>query len=82
MTFQLFEDVVLTTDIPEHDLYEGDIGTAVERHVVSDKEAGYSVEFFDMTGQTVAVVTIAESCLRSPQATDRPAVRRELSHAS
>jgi hypothetical protein len=39
------------------------------------KEEGYSVEFFDMTGNTVAVVTVPESALRLPTPADRPTVR-------
>ena len=38
-------------------------------------EEGYSVEFFDMTGNTVAVVTLPASALRLPTPADRPAVR-------
>ena len=38
------------------------------------KEAN-SVEFFDMTGNTVAVVTLPASALRLPTPADRPAVR-------
>jgi hypothetical protein len=48
----------------------------VERHVVADvSEEGYSVEFFDMTGNTVAVVMLPASALRQPTPADRPAVR-------
>ena len=53
----------------------GDVGTVVERHAVPGLEDGYSVEFFDMTGGTVAVVTVREGLLRSPTRADRPAVR-------
>jgi hypothetical protein len=38
-------------------------------------EDGYSVEFVDMTGNTVAVVTLLASALRMPTPADRPAVR-------
>jgi hypothetical protein len=48
----------------------------MERPVVSGvPEEGYSVEFFDMTGNTVAVVTLPASALRVPTPADRPAVR-------
>lgn len=75
MAFQLFQDVILTIDVPEHDLRAGDVGVVVEQHVVEGKEHGYSVEFFDMTGQTVAVVTLPASGLRQPTPADRPSVR-------
>jgi hypothetical protein len=67
--------VILTHDLPEDNLKAGDVGTVVDRHLVSGMEDGYSVEFFDMTGQTVGVVTIPTSLLRSPTHADRPAVR-------
>ena len=80
MAFELFQDVILTGDVPQHDLRVGDVGTVVERHLVAGKEDGYSVEFFDMTGQTVAVVVLPGSDLRQPTSSDRPSVRG-LSHA-
>jgi len=51
-------------------------GTLVERHREPGvAEEGYSVEFFDMTGNTVAMITVAASALRVHNSTDRPAVR-------
>jgi hypothetical protein len=53
-----------------------DVGTVVERHAAPGvSEDGYSVEFFDMTGNTVAVVTLPASAFRLPTPADRPAVR-------
>ena len=81
MDFEHYMDVVLTRDLPEENLRAGDIGTIVERHAVVGLETGYSVEFFDMLGQTVAVVTVPTSWLRVPAHTDRPAVRPLLAVA-
>jgi len=76
MAFELYSDVILTRDIAENGLRAGDVGTLVERHVVPGApEQGFSVEFFDMTGNTVAVVTVPASALREPTPSDRPAVR-------
>ncbi len=76
MPFELYSDVILTRDVVERGLRAGDVGTAVERHVVPGvSEDGYSVEFFDMVGNTVAVVTIPASALRLPTPKDRPAAR-------
>ena len=76
MPFDLYGDVILTRDVADHGLRAGDLGTVVERHVVrSIPEEGYSVEFFDMTGNTVTVVTLPASALRMPTPADRPAVR-------
>lgn len=81
MPFEPFSDVILTRDLPDDDLKAGDVGTVVDRHVVPGMEDGYSIEFFDMTGQTVAVVTIPTSLLRSPTHADRPAVREMAAEA-
>ena len=51
---------------PKKTCYAGDVGTVVERHDVPGRETGYSVEFFDMLGNTVAVVTLPASALRLP----------------
>lgn len=76
MSFELYGEVILTRDIAERGLRAGDVGTIVERHVVPDvPEEGYSVEFFDMIGNTVAVVTVPASAIRLPTPADRPAVR-------
>jgi hypothetical protein len=64
--FTRYQDVVLLRDIPEEELCAGDVGTIVERHDVPGRETGYSVEFFDMLGNTVAVVTLPASALRTP----------------
>ena len=72
----LYSDVILTRDIEGYGLRVGDVGTVVERHRVQGAgEEGYSVEFFDMTGNTVAVITVPASAMRVPTPADRPAVR-------
>ena len=74
MAFELYSDVILRRDIAEEGLRAGDVGTLVERHVVPGvTEEGFSVEFFDMTGNTMAVVTVPASALRQPTPADRPA---------
>ena len=77
MDFQLFSEVVLVRDVPEEGLRAGDVGTVVERHDVPGIETGYSLELFDMLGNTVAVITVPGSWLRLPTEADRPAVRSE-----
>ncbi len=76
MPFDMYGDVILTRDVIEGGLRAGDVGTVVERHVVAGvTQEGYSVEFFDMTGNTVAVVALPASALCVPTPSDRPAVR-------
>jgi hypothetical protein len=74
---ELYKDAILTVDLPSDALRAGDVGTVVERHQVAGVAAvGYSVEFFDMTGRTVAVVTVPADNLRAPTSEDLPAVRK------
>ena len=69
----MYGDVILTRDVAEHGLRAGDVGT-VERHDVAGViDEGYSVEFFDMMGNSVALVTLPGSALRLPTPADRPA---------
>jgi len=75
MHFPLYTDVILLTNLPEEGVYAGDIGTVVERHDVIGLETGYSVELFDMLGNTVSVVTLPMTCFRLPTSADRPSVR-------
>jgi hypothetical protein len=74
-TFPLYSDVILLSDLPKESLSAGDIGTVVERHDVDGIETGHSVEFFDMLGNTVAIVTLPMSYFRLPSSSDRPNVR-------
>jgi hypothetical protein len=55
------DTVVLTTDLPEHGLKAGDLGTVVLVHEYS----GYEVEFMTLNGETVAVVSLSADQIRS-----------------
>jgi hypothetical protein len=58
----MYGELILTRDVTEHGLLSGDVATIIERHDVPGvPEEGYSVEFFDMTGNTVAVATLPAS---------------------
>jgi len=61
MKYKLFEEVELKKDITEKKLKKGDVATVVEHHPVSDGEDGYSLEVFNVLGDTIAVITVAES---------------------
>jgi hypothetical protein len=63
--------VVLTTDLPEYRLKEGDIGTVV---LVHQGGKGYEVEFVTLDGETVAVVSLFDTQLR-------PIGHREIAQA-
>lgn len=56
--------VVLTQDVPEHGLINGDVGTVV--HCYGDGEA-YEVEVVAANGHTVALLTLSASAVRPKQ---------------
>lgn len=63
---ELYTDAILLRNIPDDNLHAGDIGTIVEKHQVRGQEIGYSLEFFDLLGRTVAVVTVPQTWLQIP----------------
>ncbi len=56
------DTVVLTHDIDEHDLEQGDIGAVV--HCYSDGVA-FEVEFVTAEGSTIALLTLNRADIRS-----------------
>ena len=65
------ERVVLTVDLPEHNLKAGDVGTVV--HVYSTGKA-YEIEFFALDGRTLDVITVEVEQVR-------PVSSMEVMHA-
>lgn len=65
------DSVILTSDLPEHGLCAGDVGTVV---LVHREGEGFEVEFVALDGETVAVVSLFTSQVR-------PIGRREITHA-
>jgi hypothetical protein len=63
--------VILTTDISEYCLEQGDIGTVV---LVHQDGKGYEVEFVTLDGETVAIVSLLAAQVR-------PISSREIVHA-
>ena len=57
-----YEQVVLIEDLPEHQLKTGDLGTVVMIH---GNHAGYELEIFSAGGDTLDVVTVEASQVRS-----------------
>jgi hypothetical protein len=71
MKFKALDSVVLTRDLSEHDLREGDLGAIVE---VYEPDA-IEVEFVTASGRTEALVTLKEADVRPVGDTDLLAVR-------
>lgn len=72
------ESMVLTTDLPEHGLAKGDIGTVL---LVHDGGRGCTVEFMTLTGKSIAVVTLLADQVR-PIAKDEVAHVRSVAIAA
>ena len=64
------DSVVLTTDLPEHGLKKGDVGTVVLVHGT----AGFEVEFMTLGGETLTVASLTKEQVR-------PVGRREIAQA-
>ena len=63
MRFELYTDVALAYDLPEHRLRRGDIVKLVDHHIAPDGTEGYSIEVFNAVGETIAVTTVPVSAL-------------------
>ena len=64
------DNVVLTVDLPEHQLKRGDVGTVVLLH----DSHGYEVEFITLGGSTLVVVSLSSNQVR-------PVGSREIAQA-
>jgi hypothetical protein len=65
------DSVILMTDVPEHGLQAGDLGTVV---MVAQHGRGYIVEFMTLDGETIAVVSLFAEQVR-------PIQQGEIAHA-
>jgi hypothetical protein len=64
--------VVLDVDLPEYHLEKGDIGTVV---LVHQNNKGYEVEFITLEGETLVVISLFPSQIRTVQKREIPHVR-------
>ena len=72
MVIKVLDTVVLTKDLPEHMLKEGDLGAVVEVY----SPDGLEVEFVTGSGHTQALVTLKMSDVRAVGPADILAVRK------
>ncbi|NWG27519.1 MAG: DUF4926 domain-containing protein [Ignavibacteriaceae bacterium] len=76
MKYELYKEVVLLKDIPGKKLKKGDVATIVEHHPSSSNADGYSLEVFNVLGDTIAVVTVTESEIEPLKSGEIFSVRR------
>ena len=77
MLFRQFDTAVLLSDLPQHGLRAGDVGTVVEIY----GEGGVEVEFVLPSGDTLAVLTLRTDAVRPLSDQDVFAVRSALESA-
>ena len=65
MKLQLYSDVALACDLPQHRLRRGDIVKLVDHHVAPDGMEGYSIEVFNAVGENIAVTAVSASALEA-----------------
>lgn len=70
MKLELYNDAVLTCDLPAHRLRSGDIVKVVDHHVARDGTEGYSIEVFNAVGDTISVAAVPATAL-APHRADR-----------
>ncbi len=66
------DTVVLDVDLPEHHLEKGDIGKVV---LIHQNHKGYEVEFITLEGETLVVISLFPSQIRTVQKKEIPHVR-------
>ena len=76
MPLELYQEVALTCDVPEHDLKAGDVATLVDfvPHPTSGED-GCVLEVFNAVGESVAVVVVPISAIAALQADEILTVR-------
>lgn len=76
MTLELYKEVALTHDLPEHRLRAGDIATLVDfvPHP-SGGEDGCVLEVFNAVGESIAVVSVPQSAVESLRSDEILSVR-------
>ncbi len=76
MPLELYQEVALTRDVPEHELKAGDIATLVDfvSHPASGED-GCVLEVFNAVGESVAVVAVPISAVAALQADEILTVR-------
>jgi hypothetical protein len=65
MKFELYTDVALVCDLPEHRLRRGDVVKLVDHHVAPGGVEGYSIEVFNAVGNNIAVTAVPASALEA-----------------
>lgn len=73
---ELYTEITLTRDIPEHNLKRGDIATVID-YVAHPQggEDGCILEVFNVLGESIAVITVPVSAVEPLRADQVPSAR-------
>lgn len=71
MNYALYDTVVLTRDLIEHDLKQGDLGAVVMVYAAD----AYEIEFVSADGSSRAVLMLRDTDIRALDSNDAIAVR-------
>ena len=76
MKLKLYQEVVVTRDIPAENLYQGDVATLVDYapHPAGG-EPGAVLEIFNAIGESIGVATVPASAVSPLRADQMPTVR-------
>jgi hypothetical protein len=58
--YKLYQQVVLSKELPDYHLQKGDVATVVEV-IPRENKTGYCLEIFDNNGDTLKVIIVDES---------------------
>lgn len=79
MKLKLFSRVILRQNMPDENLFAGDVGVIVEHHPATEfYPEGYEVEFFTADGDTLTVVSVPTTLLRTATGNDVFHVREKV----
>jgi hypothetical protein len=76
MKLELYQEVVVNRDVPEENLYQGDVATLVDYvpHPIGGEE-GAVLEIFNAIGESIGVATVPASAISPLRADQMPTVR-------
>jgi hypothetical protein len=79
MNIELYQEIALIQDIPEYEMYQGDIATAIDfiPHPHGG-ETGCTLEVFNAVGESIKVVTVPISAVKPLTSNDILTTRSRL----
>ena len=77
MSLELYQQVVLTLDLPEYNLKKGDVATLID-YVAhpTNQENGYVLEIFNAIGESVAVIIVPQYSIEPTQSDEILTIRK------